>query len=151
MSGIKIQINDAKGVEKLIESDDDLKVEIKKAIINGFAKNYLKAAATEDVLKKLKRDVIDELHRTDCFGMLVKDSRGFRTYMGSRLEELIEKEVENSVNRSISDAIHEEELKIISKIEERVDHIMKKYDDDTITEIMDSLVEKKIREFMSRK
>lgn len=41
MSTIKIQINDSKSVEKLIESDDNLKIEIKKAILDGFAKRYI--------------------------------------------------------------------------------------------------------------
>lgn len=53
MSGIKIQINSLKALERLIGGDSELELDIRKNIVIDFTKRYLKELVTTEEIQKI--------------------------------------------------------------------------------------------------
>lgn len=149
MSTIKIQINDGKSVEKLIESDDNLKIEIKKAILDGFAKRYIKTVATDEAIQQLRKSIVDELRATDYFGLLDKTPT-HQLLLSDTMKKLIKDKINNTIECLITDEILKIELKLIDKINDRVNDIIPSYDEEKINELMKLFITKRLSEIMKK-
>ena len=149
MSTIKIQINDGKSVEKLIESDDNLKIEIKKAILDGFAKRYIKTVATDEAIQQLRKSIVDELRATDYFGLLDKTPT-HQLLLSDTMKKLIKDKINNTIECLITDEILKIELKLIDKINDRVNDIIPSYDEEKINDLMKLFITKRLSEIMKK-
>lgn len=146
--GIKIQINDRNGVEKLIEADPDLKIGIKDSIINGFAKKYLKSVADDMIIRQLQIQIIDELKKTNYLGLLEKDRYGCFSE-SDKLSAIIKKGVENRIGSVMLDHIAKIEERVIDELKGRVEAIMSSYDEERLKDIMDDLVKAKMKALLN--
>lgn len=58
---MKIQINSKEALERLIGDDKEMEIAIKSAVINQFAKQYLKSVANDEIIRELKAAVLAEV------------------------------------------------------------------------------------------
>lgn len=58
---MKIQINSKEALERLIGDDKEMEIAIKNAVINQFAKQYLKSVANDEIMRELKVAVLAEV------------------------------------------------------------------------------------------
>lgn len=149
MSTIKIQINDGKSVEKLIESDDNLKIEIKKAILDGFAKRYIKTVATDEAIQQLRKSIIDELHATDYFGLLDK-TPAHQLLLSDTMKKLIKDRVNDTIACLITDEVFKIESKLIDRINDRVNDIIALYGEEKINELIKLFIGRKLSEIIKK-
>lgn len=77
---MKIQINSLVALERLIGDDKEMEITVKTSVINEFAKSYIKSVANSEIVDTIKKAILDEVKKTNYFGLLVQDkSNHYRT------------------------------------------------------------------------
>lgn len=154
---MKIQINSLAALERLIGDDKELEVTIKSSIINEFAKNYLKSVANSEITNTIKDAVMEEVNKTDYFGLLKRDRSGWtRNYILSEdAKELIKLQVKREVDYCISDVIEPIRNEVVLLIRSRLDlmasSVSESIREEVQKETIDKLVQKKLRDLFERK
>lgn len=151
---VKIQINSLEVLEKLIGDDKNLEIQVKESILDGFAKKYLKSIANSYVLEALKKSVIEEIAKTDFFGMLQKNPPSYiKAYsLSDDFRNKVKQEVSTLVRNQIKDALNEPINDINKQINERMDYLAssaaKALSDEVVKGNLDKLVQKKLSDVL---
>lgn len=147
---VKIQINSLEALERLIGDDKNLEIQVKESILNGFAKNYLKSVTNSFIVEKLKTSILEELGKTNFFGMMKKDDSGFRPIYSLTYDfrEKVEREVIKLVDEKIQSALQKPINDIYKQIERRFDILSSEtaevLSDENAKAHLDKLVQKKL-------
>lgn len=143
-----VQINTLDGLQDLINNDENVKIKIKEAVINGFCKNYLKGCANSEVMKLMEKNLLKELRNTDYFEMFTKTGLWNNDYVLSKsLKEKIKDYIEFETNEYIRE-------KLKSEVQERIEYIeddIERYVLQQFNKKIDETIEKSIENVINRK
>lgn len=143
-----VQINTLDGLQDLINNDENVKIKIKEAVINGFCKNYLKGCANSEVMTLMEKDLLKELRNTDYFGMFAKSGFWGNEYvLSKKLKEKIKDNIEFETNEYIRE-------KLKSLVQERIEYIkddIERYVLQQFNNKIDETIEKSVEKIINRK
>lgn len=146
---MKIQINTKEGLYQLIASDKELEIEIKKAIINDFAKNYIKSVANSEIIQKLKYEILDELRKNNYFE--VKKSIGYSEFLSDGIKNKIKQEVDKAIHNEISNQIMNMKLELFNEIKQSIQEKLSVYDnEDKLVSIIKQVIENKCQTIINK-
>ena len=109
---MKIQINSKEALERLIGDDKEMEIAIKNAVINQFAKQYLKSVANDEIMRELKVAVLAEVEaevarhveRVPAFGMSCFKARpGLKEAVKDATKEALRELVKEAIEERMSD------------------------------------------------
>jgi uncharacterized circularly permuted ATP-grasp superfamily protein len=98
---MKIQVNTAETLQKLISEDPTFEVEIKNAIINKIAKSYVKSIDNNEVIDNIRKLVDQTLYESK--------------YSYGNYTAYVKQQFNNNIREQIQETIKTELSKIISK------------------------------------
>lgn len=146
---MKIQINTKEGLYQLIATDKELEIEIKKSIINDFAKNYIKSVANSEVIQKLRYEILDELRKNNYFD--IKKGIGYSEYLSDSLKKQIKKEVAKNIEDEIFNKLSEYKMELYREIKQNIKEKLSVYDDEEkLAEMLKSVIEDKFKSIINK-
>ncbi|MBD5224229.1 MAG: hypothetical protein HDS71_09345 [Bacteroidales bacterium] len=105
---MKLQINSKEALERLIGEDKEVEISIKAAIVNQFAKQYLKSVANSAVMDEIKRAVIREV-KEETKDYIGKTNWGNDYFVkDENLKNAIRKCVKEELDNLIREAVKEQ-------------------------------------------
>lgn len=138
-----VQINTLDGLKDLIDNDENVKIKIKEAVINGFCKNYLKGCANSEIMQLMEKNLLKELRNTDYFGMLTKSGPWGNDYVLSKnLKEKIKDNIEFETNEYIREKLKSEVQERIQYIEDDIERYVLQQFNNKVNETIEKSVEK---------
>lgn len=152
---VKIQINSKEALDRLIEGDPELKIQVRESIINGFAKTYLKSVANSKVMETLETEIMEELRDTGFFGLLEEECSGVirKMKLSSDVRELIKSKVTHSVHTLINEAMKKPTNDIKTLLKERFDYLAwvveSKLSEDIAKGILEEMVRKRLMDSLN--
>lgn len=145
---MKIQINTKEGLYELIASDKNLEIEIKKRIINEYAKDYIKSVANSEIINDLKTQVVKELKKTNYCGVLGEYSLSGSPNLSVNIKELIHNEVKQCVNNEILTQVVETKLELLKKTREEIKETLATYDEEKIRSLVKEILDTTIKKLL---
>lgn len=152
---MKIQINSLAALERLIGDDKEMEITVKKSVINGFAKSYIKSIANSEIVDTIKKAVLDEVKRTNYFGLLVQDKSKFYSYLlSNEAKELVRIQVKREIDDLIQKEIAPIREEITAEIRNRLDlmslSVSKCIREEVQKETIDKLVQKRLKDLLDK-
>lgn len=154
---MKIQINSLAALERLIGNDKEMEITVKSSIINEFAKSYIKSVANSEIADTIKREVIEEIKKSDYFGLFVKDRGNHwstRYLLSDNAKELIKTQVRKEVEYLISETISPIREEIAGEIRSRLDlmslSVSQCIREEVQKETIDKLVQKRLKDLLGK-
>ena len=153
MSGIKIQINSLEALERLIGGETQLEIDLRGAIVQEFAKKYLKNVADEYIMDKAKKEayayIQDNFFKTTGY---FSKTQVMNSSFKEEIEKVVKSEFSILVNKLIRDYMESDET--IVMIKKRIDdkviataaRIEEELADTILSKRIDDLVTKKLKE-----
>lgn len=153
---MKIQINSKEAFDRLVNGDPEMEIHIKNAIIQDFAKTYLKSVANSEVTMNLQLAVLQEVKEELAKNYITRSTKYAREYIDAK-DELKEK-IRDEVSNTLNDIIVEEVKKQMKDVQSLVNRRMlysKEYIEDKMTKggldaIIHQHVQTVIREQLSK-
>lgn len=148
---MKIQINSKEALERLIGDDKEMEIAIKNAVINQFAKQYLKSVANDEIIRELEAAVLVEVdtaikrhvERTPAYGMS-------RFKASPELKEAIQNATKEALRELVKEAIEERMSDVEKEVKEllgyKLDIICNKVSERNIDRLVQSKLRKLIEE-----
>lgn len=152
---MKIQINSLAALERLIGDDKEMEITVKKSVINGFAKSYIKSIANSEIVDTIKKAVLDEVKRTNYFGLLVQDKSKFYSYLlSNEAKELVRIQVKREIDDLIQKEIAPIREEITNEIRNRLDlmslSVSQCIREEVQKETIDKLVQKRLKDLLDK-
>lgn len=155
---MKIQINSLVALERLIGDDKEMEITVKTSVINEFAKSYIKSVANSEIVDTIKKAILDEVKKTNYFGLLVQDkSNHYRTdyLLSNDAKELVKtqvrREIDNLILETVTPPIREE---IVGEIRSRLDlmslSVSQCIREEVQKETIDKLVQKRLKDLLDK-
>jgi N12 class adenine-specific DNA methylase len=149
---IKIQINSAEALERLIGGDTELEIEIRNSIVQNFTRKHLKSLVNHDIMLNVRKAVSEEI-KEQFFDELKVGNWGktITTFKKEDFEDL-KKFLRAEANRELRTLVkkvvqeHKSIDKINEKVEDSVNWIEKNLQEAILSERINALVDKKIKE-----
>jgi L-lactate utilization protein LutC len=107
---LKLQVNSLEALEKLIEGDGELEVQIKETILNKLAKSYIKKIENEEVVNKVKDIIEGQVYDEKRWNGYVKD------HLGKEVITKIRQQAKDEVDRLIGNEIYQMQNNLLSVI-----------------------------------
>lgn len=155
---MKIQINSLAALERLIGDDKEMEITVKKSVINGFAKSYIKSIANSEIVDTIKKAVLNEVKRTDYFGLLVQNKSefcGINYLLSNKAKELVKIQVKREIEDLIQKEIAPIREEITAEIRNRLDlmslSVSQCIREEVQKETIDKLVQKILKDLLDKK
>ncbi len=149
---IKIQINSLAALERLIGGDSEIEMEIRDNIVNEFTKKHLRMLAKEDMIKRTAEAIKNEL-KTHFFEDVKVGNYGstesrFKESVLSDLKVELLYQARLELKKLVTDAIKESVSlqKVNEYIEQQANWITETLTNENLTDRLDRLVDKKLKE-----
>lgn len=155
---MKVQINSLAALERLIGDDKEMEITVKSSIINEFAKSYIKSVANSEIVDTIKNAILEEVRKTDYFGLLTKGTNSNGWYTGYLLskeaKELVRKQVRREVDQLISDTVAPIREELANDIKSRLDlmslSVSNCIREEVQKETIDKLVQKRLKDLFDK-
>lgn len=154
---MKVQINSLTALERLIGDDKEMEITVKSSIINEFAKSYIKSVANSEIVDMIKKAVLEEIKKTDYFGLLAQCTRGgwSTSYMLSKdAKELVRTQVRREMDQLISDTVEPIRKELVDDIRSRLDLMSSSVSqcirEEVQKETIDKLVQKRLKDLLDK-
>lgn len=154
---MKIQINSLEALQRLIGDDKEMEITVKSSIINEFAKSYIKSVANSEVVDTIKNAVLEEIKKTDYFGLLVQGSRGgwSTNYLLSKdAKELVKTQVRREMDQLIFETVNPIREELVNDIRSRLDlmslSVSRCIREEIQKETIDKLVQKRLKDLFDK-
>ncbi|WP_289739325.1 hypothetical protein [Paramuribaculum intestinale] len=146
---MKIQINSKEAHERLIGDDKEMEIAIKNAVINQFAKQYLKSVANDGILQELKAAVLAEVEaevarhveRIPAYGMSRFKAR-------PELKEAVQDTTKEALRELVKEAIEERMSDVEGEIKQLLGYKLDIICDKVSERNIDRLVQSKLRKLI---
>lgn len=152
---MKIQINSLAALERLIGDDKEMEITVKTSVINEFAKSYIKSVANSEIVDTIKKAILDEVKKTDYFGLLVQDkSNRYRTdyLLSDDAKELVKTQVRQEIDNLILETVTPIREEIVGEIRSRLDlmslSVSQCIREEVQKETIDKLVQKRLKDLL---
>ena len=152
---VKIQINSLAALEKLIGNDNELEIEVRRSVVNDFAKKHLKNIADETIVSKAAVAVKNEVENQ--FFDVVQQGWYEHIVFKPDVIEKLKGDLKVAVDSQLSSlvALAVDEQKSLKTIEARIDRAVKFIDsqlsEEKLEQRLDFLVEKRLKERLGLK
>lgn len=155
---MKVQINSLAALERLIGDDKEMEITVKSSIINEFAKSYIKSVANSEIVDTIKSAVLEEVRKTDYFGLLTKgtSSNGWFTsnLLSKEAKELVRTQVREEVDQLISDTVAPIREELANDIKSRLDlmslSVSRCIREEVQKETINKLVQKRLKDLLDK-
>lgn len=148
---MKIQINSLDALERLLGNDQTMEIEVRRSVIEAFAKTFVKAVGNEADVKAQIQHNKKEAER--LVRKYARENLGVDPELGnlssrakSEIQSLVLHQIRNIVNETVKRELRSFESIVNKKIAERLDvlveHYLKEYNDARIL----TAVEKVLKE-----
>lgn len=154
---MKIQINSLEALQRLIGGDKEMEITVKSSIINEFAKSYIKSVANSEIVDTIKKAVLEEIKKTDYFGLLAQCTRGgwSTSYMLSKdAKELVKTQVRREMDQLISDTVAPIREELVKDIRDRLElmslSVSQCIREEVQKETIEKLVQKRLKDLLDK-
>lgn len=155
---MKVQINSLAALERLIGDDKEMEITVKSSIINEFAKSYIKSVANSEIVDTIKDAILEEVRKTDYFGLLTKgtsnNSWSISYLLSKEAKELVRKQVRREVDQLISDTVAPIREELVNDIKSRLDSMSLSVSncirEEIQKETIDKLVQKRLKDLFGK-
>lgn len=139
---MKLQINSKEALERLIGEDKEVEISIKAAIVNQFAKQYLKSVANSAVMDEIKRAVIREV-KEETKDYIGKTNWGNEYFVkDENLKNAIRKCVKEALDSLIREAVKEQ----FAPLEQEVKFRLGVATDSTLSKVSERAIDRLVKE-----
>lgn len=148
---MKIQINSKEALERLIGDDKEMEIAIKNAVINQFAKQYLKSVANDEILQELKAAVLAEVEAEVAKHVECVPAYGMSRFKARpELKEAVKDATVEALRELVKEAIEEQmsdvEKEVKGLLGYKLDIICNKVSERNIDRLVQSKLRKLIEE-----
>lgn len=155
---MKVQINSLAALERLIGDDKEMEITVKSSIINEFAKSYIKSVANSEIVDTIKSAVLEELRKTNYFGLIDNSVRingwSMSCMLSKDAKELVKTQVRREVDQLISDTVAPIREELVNDIKSRLDSMSLSVSncirEEIQKETIDKLVQKRLKDLFDK-
>lgn len=146
---MKVQINSLQALQRLIDEDEELKLQIKASVLNSLAKNALKATLNGEIAQAAREAAKDELLKSDMIGAYIKASinGSFPRYMPTdAFKQVIHSEVRSAFRELVKGEIAELE----SEAKQMVDSAIREVFGNICTRVSEANIDRLVRDKLKK-
>lgn len=146
---MKIQINSKEALERLIGDDKEMEIAIKNAVINQFAKQYLKSVANSMIIEDLKRAVCREVSAmVEQYVEKTSSWARLEVFAKPELKEAIDNAAKAAMSELIKERVKEQMAKVNQEVGHRLNYELDIICDRVSERNIDRLVQNKLRKLI---
>lgn len=143
---MKLQINSLAALERLIGNDNEIEIDIRKNVVDAFAKKHLKAVANEMFEKGTTDAVKTVLISEGFFNEAGTNYYNKRLVLGHRMKELVAKSIDMRIAGKIRSMIDErmESPEIKQRVQKSVDNAVSYLEHDLRNNVLEGIVGREV-------
>lgn len=146
---MKVQINSLQALQRLIDEDEELKLQIKATVLNSLAKNALKATLNGEFADAMSRAIKDELADSNAIGAYIQKSTNsiIPRYIPT---EAFKQVIHSEVRSAFRELIKEEIAELESEAKQMVNDSIQSTIGDICTRVSEANIDRLVREKLKK-
>lgn len=147
-SPLTLQINSLEALERLIGGDSQMEFDIRQSVVEAFCKKHLKSVTQEQSLKLVERAIVEQI-RNELFvgGNYNMLSTPYKDYIKREADKIITYEISVLIDEKIKQKSQE----LDKIIQERIDYQEREFKNFNTDEMIDKIVDRRIKEKLGLK
>lgn len=150
MSGVKIQINSLEALNRLIGDNSEMELEVKNAVIQSFAKTFIKAGENEPAIlaeiQKMRGEALAHVQKIaeQEIGLIRDKSYPYRIIVSENSKELIRREAKVALAGLVDEYM--EQIDVAKLIDDAFTSRVNREVDKRINTTVRALIESKVND-----
>jgi hypothetical protein len=147
-SPLTLQINSLEALERLIGGDTQMEFDIRQSVVEAFCKKHLKSVTQEQSLKLVERSMIEQIKSEIFVGNNYNTLQlPFKDQVKRYTDSIVDFQIKSLVDEKIK--LKSQELDKL--IQERIDYQVREFQNFNTDEMIDKIVDKRIKEKLGLK
>lgn len=146
---MKVQINSLQALQRLIDEDEELKLQIKAMVLNSLSKNALKATLNGEFADAMRKAINEEFADSNAFGAYIQKSTA-STIPRYIPTEAFKHVIHSEVRSAFRELIKEEIVELEGEAKQMVDGTIKSTIGDICTWVSEANIDRLVREKLKK-